>query len=204
LRIIIEKQLPLDLSACIAAAAGAFGKLPKAEGLTKAVRDFIFERLRALYADQGIASDVFLAVDAVRPASPLEFDARIKAVSHFATLPQAQALAAANKRVSNILQKSAVAAGASVTATLLTEAAERALADKLQAVQTRVEPLLKQSDFTPALAAMAELQPVVDAFFDQVMVNADDPALRDNRLALLQQLRTLFLRVADISLLQNV
>ncbi len=204
LRIVIEKQLPLDLSACIAAAAGSFGKLPKSEGLTAAVRDFIFDRLRALYADQGIASDVFLAVDAVRPASPLEFDARIKAVSHFATLPQAQALAAANKRVSNILQKSTVAAGAAVVATRLTEAAERALADSLQAVQTRAEPLLKKSDFTPALAAMAELQPVVDAFFDQVMVNVDDPALRDNRLALLQQLRTLFLRVADISLLQNV
>ncbi len=204
LRIIIEKQLPLDLSACIAAAAASFGKLPKADGLTTAVRDFVFDRLRALYADQGIASDVFLAVDAVRPASPLEFDARIKAVSHFATLPHAQALAAANKRVSNILQKATVAAGASVVAARLTEAAERALAEGLQGVQTRVEPLLKKSDFTPALAAMAELQPVVDAFFDQVMVNVDDPALRDNRLALLQQLRTLFLRVADISLLQNV
>ena len=143
-------------------------------------------------------------MDAVRPASPLEFDARIKAVSHFVTLPQAQALAAANKRVSNILQKSSIPAGTEIVSARLTDAAERALAERLEAVQKRVEPLLKQSDFTPALAAMAELQPVVDAFFDQVMVNVDDPAIRDNRLALLQQLRTLFLRVADISLLQNV
>ncbi|MEY4642996.1 MAG: hypothetical protein RLZZ227_2990 [Pseudomonadota bacterium] len=204
LRIIIEKQLPLDLTACLEAAVTNFSALPKATGLATIVRDFIFERLRTFYADQGIASDVFLAVDAVRPASPLEFDARIKAVSHFVSLPQAQALAAANKRVSNILQKSSVKVGAAVDAAKLAEAAERALSDSVKSVQTRVDPLLKKSEFTPALAAMAELQPVVDAFFDAVMVNVDDPAVRDNRLALLQELRALFLRVADISLLQNV
>jgi glycyl-tRNA synthetase beta chain len=204
LRIIIEKQLPLDLTACLDAAVANFTALPKAAGLATTVRDFIFERLRTFYTDQGIASDVFLAVDAVRPASPLEFDARIKAVSHFVSLPQAHALAAANKRVSNILQKSPVKAGAAVDPAKLTEAAERALADSLKAVQSRVDPVLKKNDFTPALAAMAELQPVVDAFFDKVMVNVDDSAVRDNRLALLQELRALFLRVADISLLQNV
>lgn len=204
LRIIIEKQLPLDLSACLEASVASFPSLPKARDLARTVRDFIFERLRTFYTDQGISADVFLAVDAVRPASPLEFNARIKAVSNFVSLPQAQALAAANKRVSNILQKSSVKAGAGVDPTKLSEAAERALADSLKAVQGRVDPLLKNSDFTPALAAMAELQPVVDAFFDKVMVNVDDPAVRDNRLALLQELRALFLRVADISLLQNV
>jgi glycyl-tRNA synthetase beta chain len=204
LRIVIEKQLPLDLSACLEAAVNNFTNLPKAKDLVKTVRDFIFERLRTFYADQGIGADVFLAVDAVRPASPLEFNARMKAVSNFVTLPQAQALAAANKRVSNILQKSAVNARARVDTTKLAEAAERALADLVKSVQTRVDPLLKKSDFTPALAAMAELQPAVDAFFDQVMVNVDDPALRDNRLALLQELRAMFLRVADISLLQHV
>jgi glycyl-tRNA synthetase beta chain len=204
LRIVIEKQLPLDLKACLDAAVGNFSGLPKAKDLAATVRDFIFERLRTFYTDQGISADVFLAVDAVRPASPLEFNARIKAVSHFVSLPQAHALAAANKRVSNILQKSAVKPGTSIDATKLGEAAERALADSLRSVQARVDPLLKKSDFTPALAAMAELQPVVDAFFDKVMVNVDDPAVRDNRLALLQELRALFLRVADISLLQNV
>lgn len=204
LRIVIEKQLPLDLSACLEAAVANFPSLPKAKDLAATVRDFIFDRLRTFYTDQGISADVFLAVDAVRPASPLEFDARIKAVSNFVALPQAQALAAANKRVSNILQKASVNAGAAVDAAKLQEPAEQALAQAVQSVQARVEPLLKQNDFTPALAAMAELQAPVDAFFDKVMVNVDDVALRDNRLALLQQLRALFLRVADISLLQNV
>lgn len=204
LRIIIEKQLPLDLTASLEASVASFSTLPKVKDLANTVRDFIFERLRTFYADQGISADVFLAVDAVRPASPLEFNARIKAVNNFASLPQAQALAAANKRVSNILQKSTVRAGASVDSTMLSDAAEHALADSLKAVQARVDPLLKKSDFTPALAAMAELQSVVDAFFDKVMVNVDDAVVRDNRLALLQELRALFLRVADISLLQNV
>jgi glycyl-tRNA synthetase beta chain len=204
LRIIIEKQLPLDLGAALAFAVGVYGKLPKSAGLTEQVQDFIFDRLRAMYADLGVGTDVFLAVDAVRPAGPLEFDARIKAVNHFATLPQAQALAAANKRVSNILQKSAAAAGATVDAGLLAEPAEKALAASLQQLQSRIEPLLASGNFKEALAAMAELQPQVAAFFDQVMVNVDATALRENRLALLQQLRTLFLRIADISLLQNV
>lgn len=204
LRIIIEKQLPLDLSACIAAAVAGFDKLPKAAGLQQAVLDFIFERLRALYADQGVAADVFLAVDAVRPSSPLLFDARIKAVSHFAGLPAAQALAAANKRVSNILQKSDSVAGASVNAALLHDAAEQELNAALDNLLAMVNPLLAAHRYTEALAAMASLQPQVDAFFDKVMVNAEDPALRQNRLALLNILRQLFLRVADISLLQNV
>ncbi|MDY6984269.1 MAG: glycine--tRNA ligase subunit beta, partial [Pseudomonadota bacterium] len=204
LRIVIEKELPLDLTACLEAAVGNFANLPKAKDLAKTVRDFIFDRLRTFYTDQGVSADVFLAVDAVRPASPLEFDARIKAVSNFVALPQAQALAAANKRVSNILQKASVKAGAAVDTSKLQEPAEQALAKTVQDVQARVEPLLKQNDFTPALAAMAELQAPVDTFFDKVMVNVDDTALRDNRLALLQQLRALFLRVADISLLQNV
>ena len=204
LRIVIEKQLPLDLTACLEAAVGNFSGLPKAKDLAATVRDFIFERLRTFYTDQGVSADVFLAVDAVRPASPLEFNARIRAVSNFVTLPQAQALAAANKRVSNILQKSAVKPDARIDTTKLSEVAERDLADRLTAVQVRVAPYLQKTEFTPALAAMAELQPVVDAFFDKVMVNVDDPALRDNRLALLQELRLLFLRVADISLLQNV
>lgn len=204
LRIIIEKQLPLDLTVCVDAAINSFTTLPKAEGLKKAVLDFVFERLRALYADQGVGADVFLAVDAVRPASPLLFDARIKAVSHFAKLPAAQALAAANKRVSNILQKSEVTAGTSVNTALLQDDAEKALNSELESLLAIVNPLLSSHRYTEALAVMADLQPQVDAFFDKVMVNADDVALRQNRLALLKALRQLFLRVADISLLQNV
>ena len=204
LRIIIEKQLPLDLSVCVDAAIASYAKLPKAEGLKQAVLDFVFERLRALYADQGVSADVFLAVDAVRPASPLLFDARIKAVSYFAKLPAAQALAAANKRVSNILQKAGAAEFGAVNAALLQDAAEQSLSQSLDTLLASVNPLLASHRYTEALAAMAGLQPEVDAFFDKVMVNADDAALRQNRLALLNLLRQLFLRVADISLLQNV
>src|SRR5690606_30638214 len=108
-RIIIEKGLPLDLAPCIAHAIGGFTSLSKAENLEASVQDFIFERLRAWYADLGISADVFQAVAAVRPTRPSDFDARIKAVNHFISLPQAQALAAANKRVSNILAKSETA-----------------------------------------------------------------------------------------------
>lgn len=204
LRIIVEKQLPLDLAATVKAAISGFDKLPKADGLQQTILDFIFERLRALYADQGISTDVFLAVDAVRPASPLLFDARIKAVSHFIKLPAAQALAAANKRVSNILQKSESQNFGDVRDNLLQEPAEQALGSALKEVLATVNPLLASHRYTEALAAMAGLQPQIDAFFDKVMVNAEDAALKQNRLALLNTSRQLFLRVADISLLQNV
>jgi glycyl-tRNA synthetase beta chain len=204
LRIMLREQMPLQLTMCVAAAAAPFRNLPKAAGLEVAVIDFIYERLRAFYADQGISADVFMAVDAVRPASPLLFDARIKAVSHFVKLPSAQALAAANKRVSNILQKSEAGSVGVVKPTLLQEAAELALNTALQLVLAQSEPLLASHRYTEALAAMASLQPQIDAFFEQVMVNTEDDALRKNRLALLNVLRQLFLRVADISLLQNV
>jgi len=204
LRIIVEKELPLDLAACIDIAVRGHAALPNSEGLQKIVLDFFFDRLKALYADAGVGSDVFQSVDAVRPTSPLEFDARIKAVNNFLVLPQAQNLASANKRVSNILQKTPADADTTVQPQLLTEPAEIALASRLHDVQQRVEPLLVARNFTPALAAMAGLQEVVDHFFDQVMVNVEDTAIRGNRLALLLELRTLFLRVADISLLQHV
>jgi glycyl-tRNA synthetase beta chain len=191
LRIVIDKQLPLDLATAVAAAAAPYAALPQA-------------RLRALYADQGVRSDVFIAVDAVRTTSPLLFDARIRAVNHFVTLPAAQALAAANKRVSNLLQKSASASFGAVQSELLQDPAERALDAALADLLAVVGPLLASHRYTEALAAMAGLQPQVDAFFDQVMVNVEDAALRQNRLALLQRLRELFLQVADISLLQNV
>jgi glycyl-tRNA synthetase beta chain len=203
LRIIIEKNLPLDLAPCIAQAVGGFAALPKAENLEASVQDFIFERLRAWYADLGISVDVFQAVAAVRPTRPQDFDARIKAVNHFVSLPQAQALAAANKRVSNILAKSDTATLPTFRAELAQESAEQALATQLASLVAQVTPALQQGNYTVALSAMASLQAPVDAFFDSVMVNVDDTGLRNNRLALLQQLRGLFLQVADISQLQN-
>ena len=204
LRIIIEKQLSLDLPACVKAASGNFENQDNHDATVVAVSNFIFERLRAWYADQNIPSDTFLSVDAVRPSSPLEFDARIKAVNHFRQLPQSAALAAANKRVSNLLLKSDDNLPQQPDSRLLQEAAELTLASRLQTCVSEVTPLLENHDFTAALTQMATLQPVVDEFFDKVMVNVDDEALRLNRLGLLKQLRSLFLRIADISLLQNV
>jgi glycyl-tRNA synthetase beta chain len=204
LRIIVEKQLPLDLVACVNVAVKNYASLPNIQNLNTSVLDFIFERLRAWYTDRGIQSDVFIAVDAVRPGSPLEFEARIKAVNNFVGLPQAKALAAANKRVSNILQKAEGGNNAEVQTSMLREPAEQELFAALQVVQAQVGPLFAASDFNAALAAMAKLDIVVDKFFDQVMVNVEDSTLRHNRLALLNQLRQLFLRVADISFLQNV
>lgn len=204
LRIIVESKLPLDLRAAITHATAAFHAQAGNENPVRTVEDFIFERFRAWYADEGVGVDVFLAVDAVRPTQPLEFDARIKAVSHFATLPEARALAAANKRVSNILDKSISKDSEPYSPNLLQAGAEQSLATTLQQVQATVEPLLQRDDFTFALAEMASLQQVVDAYFEEVMVNVDDPDLRRNRLALLSSLRGLFLRVADISQLQHV
>lgn len=203
LRIIIEKQLPLDLAPCVAHAIAGFGTLPKATNLEASVQDFIFERLRAWYADLGISADIFQAVAAIRPTRPLDFDARIKAVNHFISLPQAQALAAANKRVSNILAKSETATLPSFRADLAQEPAEQALAGQLAALVAQVTPELRLGNYTAALSAMAALQGPVDGFFDTVMVNVEDAGLRNNRLALLHQLRALFLQVADISHIQH-
>jgi glycyl-tRNA synthetase beta chain len=203
LRIIMEKGLSLDLAPCIAHAIEGFGALPKTDNLEASVQEFIFERLRAWYADLGISTDVFHAVAAVRPTRPSDFDARIRAVSHFVALPQAQALAAANKRVSNILAKSETATLPSFRAELACEPAEQALAGALAALVAQVTPVLKQGSYTEALSAMAALQAPVDGFFESVMVNVDDAALRNNRLALLHQLRKLFLEVADISHIQH-
>ena len=203
LRIIIEKRLPLDLGLCINTAIAGFASLSHTENLQVQVQEFIIERLRTWYADQGIGSQLFQAVAVLQPSSPLDFDARIKAVYHFMTLPQAQALAAANKRVSNILAKSADATLPGFDLALVQEPAESALWRTLHGLRDSVEPLLAKGEYQGALVAMAALQQDVDAFFDTVMVNVDDEALRNNRLALLQTLRTLFLQVADISLIQN-
>lgn len=202
LRIIIEKGLALDVQALIAGAAKQYGdKLSNPDTVTE-VFDFLLGRYRAMYEEQGVKPEVILAVQALRPTQPLDFDARVRAVAHFATLPEAEALAAANKRVSNILAKESVAADAAVNPALLSEAAEKALAAAVAELETALAPLFEARDYTPALTRLAALRPRVDAFFDEVMVMAEDAAVRANRLALLARLRALFLQVADISLLQ--
>ena len=201
LRIIVEKNLPLDLEDLVKKSAALFGDKLTNQNVVTDVVDFMLGRFRAWYQDEGIAVDVIQAVLARRPTRPADFDARVRAVSHFRTLDSAEALAAANKRVSNILAKADAAIG-EINLTACVEPAEKALAEAVLALRTEVQPLIAQGDYTTVLDKLANLRTPVDNFFDNVMVNAEDPALRQNRLAILNTLQGLFLQVADISVLQ--
>ena len=201
LRIIVEKNLPLDLEDLVKKSASLFGDKLTNQNVVADVVDFMLGRFRAWYQDEGIAVDVIQAVLARRPTRPADFDARVRAVSHFRTLDSAEALAAANKRVSNILAKADAAIG-EINLTACVEPAEKALAEAVLALRTEVQPLIAQGDYTAVLDKLANLRAPVDSFFDNVMVNAEDPALRQNRLAILNTLQDLFLQVADISVLQ--
>lgn len=201
LRIIVEKNLPLDLEDLVKKSAALFGDKLTNQNVVADVVDFMLGRFRAWYQDEGIAVDVIQAVLARRPTRPADFDARVRAVSHFRTLDSAEALAAANKRVSNILAKADAAIG-EINLTACVEPAEKVLAEAVLALRTEVQPLIAQGDYTAVLDKLANLRAPVDSFFDNVMVNAEDPALRQNRLAILNTLQGLFLQVADISVLQ--
>ena len=201
LRIIVEKNLPLDLEDLVKKSAALFGDKLTNQNVVADVVDFMLGRFRAWYQDEGIAVDVIQAVLARRPTRPADFDARVRAVSHFRTLDSAEALAAANKRVSNILAKADAAIG-EINLTACVEPAEKALAEAVLALRTEVQPLIAQGDYTTVLDKLANLRAPVDSFFDNVMVNAEDLALRQNRLAILNTIQGLFLQVADISLLQ--
>ena len=201
LRIIVEKNLPLDLEDLVKKSAALFGDKLTNQNVVADVVDFMLGRFRAWYQDEGIAVDVIQAVLARRPTRPADFDARVRAVSHFRTLDSAEALAAANKRVSNILAKADAAIG-EINLTACVEPAEKALAEAVLALRTEVQPLIAQGDYTAVLDKLANLRAPVDSFFDNVMVNAEDPELRQNRLAILNTLQGLFLQVADISVLQ--
>ena len=201
LRIIVEKNLPLDLEDLVKKSAALFGDKLTNKNVVADVVDFMLGRFRAWYQDEGIAVDVIQAVLARRPTRPADFDARVRAVSHFRTLDSAEALAAANKRVSNILAKADAAIG-EINLTACVEPAEKVLAEAVLALRTEVQPLIAQGDYTAVLDKLANLRAPVDSFFDNVMVNAEDPALRQNRLAILSTLQGLFLQVADISVLQ--
>lgn len=201
LRIIVEKNLPLDLEDLVKKSTALFGDKLTNQNVVTDVVDFMLGRFRAWYQDEGIAVDVIQAVLARRPTRPADFDARVRAVSHFRTLDSAEALAAANKRVSNILAKADAAIG-KINLTACVEPAEKALAEAVLALRTEVQPLIAKGDYTAVLDKLANLRAPVDNFFDNVMVNAEDPALRQNRLAILNTLQDLFLQVADISVLQ--
>ena len=201
LRIIVEKNLPLDLEDLVKKSAALFGDKLTNQNVVADVVDFMLGRFRAWYQDEGIAVDVIQAVLARRPTRPADFDARVRAVSHFRTLDSAEALAAANKRVSNILAKADAAIG-EINLSACVEPAEKALAEAVLALRIEVQPLIAKGDYTAVLDKLANLRAPVDSFFDNVMVNTEDPALRQNRLAILNTLQGLFLQVADISVLQ--
>lgn len=202
LRIIVEKNLPLDLSDLVATSAKLFGDKLTNSNVVEEVVDFMLGRFRAWYQDEGIAVDVIQAVLARRPTRPADFDARVRAVSHFRTLDSAETLAAANKRVSNILAKVEGEISSEIDRTLLVETEEKALVEQIITLQAELAPLFEKGEYQTALDRLAGLREVVDNFFDKVMVNAEDPKLRQNRQAILNNLRNLFLQVADISLLQ--
>lgn len=203
LRLIIENELDVTIEELVNLALQGYGDIVKDHDKTRAdAVAFLEGRYRAKYEDQGVAVDVLQAVQALAPKSPLDFDKRVNAVNHFRTLPEAAALAAANKRVANILAKEATPEGSVVEANLV-EATEKALFAELQAVTPVVEPLLAAKDYTAALSKLAALRAPIDAFFDGVMVMADDADLKANRLRLLAQLRNLFTAVADVSVLQG-
>ena len=201
LRILIEKELDLDLAEAVTFAIEQFAGKVKAEGLAPQVLDFIFDRLRARYEDEGVDVAVYQAVRAVSPTSPLDFDQRVQAVQAFRSLPQAEALAAANKRVSNILAKAEGQVAASVEAHYFDNPSEFALNAAIQQAEHGVQPLAAARQYNLALSQLANLREPVDAFFEAVLVNAEDAKVRANRYALLAKLRGLFLGVADISVL---
>lgn len=201
LRILVEKKYDLDLRVLITEAANAFSELPKADTVVDNVLSYMLERFRAWYEEASIAPEIFQSVSAVHISCPLDINNRVYAVSAFTQLDSAKALAAANKRVSNILAKQKTAVASTYDAALFVEPAEKQLAAIIESTKNDVAPLFAQHDYTTALSKLAVLREPVDAFFDDVMVMADDIAIRNNRLSLLQLLRNLFLQVADISYL---
>ncbi|NPE53108.1 glycine--tRNA ligase subunit beta [Dickeya dadantii] len=202
LRIIVEKRLPLDLQTLTEEAVRLYGDKLTNANVVDDVIEFMLGRFRAWYQEEGHSVDTIQAVLARRPTRPADFDARVKAVSHFRTLEQAEALAAANKRVSNILAKSTETLNDSVQAALLKENEEIQLATYVTALTSKLAPWFAEGRYQEALGELAQLREPVDNFFDKVMVNADDQQVRINRLTLLNELRNLFLKVADISVLQ--
>ncbi|WFF38854.1 glycine--tRNA ligase subunit beta [Moraxella nasibovis] len=199
LRILIEKKLPLDLPSLIQQAISNYGeKIANADKTFTDVMEFINARYRAMYEDQGVNVDTILAVQSVGTQKPLDFDNRIRAVEKFRSEPVAKTLAQNNKRVANILAKAESDINANIDESLLTESAEKSLFAALVAAQNATKPLLDAADYQGILTNLTSLDAPLTAFFDGVMVNSDDAALKNNRLALLKQVRELFLSVADV------
>ncbi len=202
-RILIERQLALDLESLLRQAVAAIPVKAVADDTVAAVFDYMMERLRAYYLDSAVSADEFDAVLATRPVSPYDFEQRVRAVTAFRRLPEAESLTAANKRIRNILKQVAGAVPERITPQLFAEPAESQLYERLSVLLTDVTPLLDAGNYSSALERLAGLRGPVDQFFDSVMVMSEDTAQRDNRLALLNTMSQLFLRVADLSRLQQ-
>ncbi|EMK6890439.1 glycine--tRNA ligase subunit beta [Vibrio cholerae] len=203
LRILVEYGYQLDLVDLIAKAKSLFGNRLTNANVEQEVIEFMLGRFPTWYQDAGFSIDIIQAVLARNPTKPADFDQRVKAVSHFRALEEAEALAAANKRVGNILAKYDGELGEEIDLALLQEDAEKALAEAVEIMAEALEPAFATGNYQEALSKLAGLREPVDAFFDNVMVMADDEALKKNRLTLLNKLRNLFLQIADISLLQK-
>jgi len=201
LRLLVEKAIDLNLAEAIAKAASLHPGLSVTDRLGEQVLTYLFDRFRAWYEDEGISAETFVAVQAKNLNNPLDFHLRIQAVHRFSQLPEAATLAAANKRVSNILAKATDTLPQGVDPALFEGPEEAALQDTLARVSGTVLPLFASRHYTQGMQELAALKGPVDAFFDGVMVMAEEPRVRGNRLKLLAELRGLFLNVADISLL---
>ena len=200
LRIIIERNIDIDLKLAISAAAQQLNITERSDELCLEVLTYALERFKAWYRDESIDPEVFASVAALGLSNPLDIDSRVKAVDQFTRLPEAVALASANKRVFNILAKQAAEnIPAAIDNSLLVDTAEQQLAEKITQLSAAIAPLLEQRDYAGVLQQLALLRDSVDKFFDDVMVMVEDDAIRANRLALLHSLRSLFLNVADIS-----
>ena len=207
LRTIIENKLILDVPELLLKSArlfpeNLFSSQKEVDTTCDSVYQFMLDRLKGYFADQSISIDVFESVLALTPVQPFDFSRRVAAVAQFKQLEAAQSLAAANKRIANILKKVAGQLPVQVNSDLLIENAEKHLAAQLDDVSEKVSPLLLDGQYTQALTELSELREVVDQFFDDVMVMVDDEALKNNRIALLNQLHGQFMQVADLSLLQ--
>ena len=202
LRILVEKHLDLDLRECLNQTVAQYPASTLTDGTAEQVFNYMIERFRAWYEEENIPAEVFKSVSARNLSRPLDIQRRVAAVHAFSLLPQAQALAAANKRVSNILGKlDGAHSFGDVSANLLVQPQEKLLLGCIEDLSNTCRKHLERDEYTEALSCLAALREPVDAFFDDVMVNVEDAPLRDNRLNLLKRLRDLFLEVADISLL---
>ena len=201
LRTLIEGGLELDLQELLEKAA--HGLAGKAQVDVPEVFEFMLERLRAYYAASDISPQIFDSVASVKPTSPVDFDRRINAVKAFTQLPEAESLAAANKRINNILKKNPVPDNAAVDSSLFESSAETGLYDALNNLKPEVESSFASGDYTPALQALSKLRTPVDTFFDEVMVMADDEKVKNNRLAMLGELRVMNSHVANLGALQS-